>query len=99
MKIILFWQTDVLYCKCKEIQAVCVCLCMCSCFCTSIVDISRDLYVTLLCVDWQFIKVFVFLQREFSSKRHWIPILIHCVDQYGVKVVKLYGRVKDNELS
>lgn len=48
IKFIFDCQSDVLYSIWKGIQAVCVC----SCFCTSVVDISRDLYVTQLRVDW-----------------------------------------------
>lgn len=85
--LIFYWQynTDVLYSMCKGMQAVRVCLG----FCTSVVDICRDLYVTLLCVDWNFIEVFIFFQQEFTSQRQWIPILIHRVDQHGVIVFKL----------
>lgn len=60
---------------------------------TSVVDICGNLYVTLLYVDWQFIKMFVFLQCEFSTQWDWIPILIHSVDQHGVIIVKLQKKV------
>lgn len=91
MKLISSWQPDVLHSMCT-----CVCPCVCSCFCTSVVNISGDLDVTLLRVDRQFIEVFIFFQREFSSQRHRIPILIHRVDHQGVKVVELYGTVEDD---
>lgn len=64
---------------------------------TSVVDISGDLYVTLLCVDWQFIEVFIWLQKKFSSKRQWVSILINCVDQHGVIVLKLDGEIADDD--
>lgn len=69
--------------------------CVFSCICTSVVDVSRDLYVTLLRVDRKLIEVFVFLQRKFSSQRQRVPVLIHLVDQQGVVVVKLERTVHD----
>lgn len=54
--------------------------CLFLCICTSVVDVSRDLYVTQLRVDWKLIEVFVFLQRKFSSQRQRVPVLIHLVD-------------------
>ena len=69
---------------------------MCSCLCTSVVHISRDLNITHLRVHWEFIEVFVPLKREFSSEWHWVPVLIHRVDQQGVKVVKLDKTAEDD---
>ncbi len=71
---------------------------MCSRFCTSVVDVSRDLYVTHLRVDWQFIEVFIFFQREISSQRQRISVLVHRVDQHGVKVFKLERTAKNYHL-
>ena len=62
----------------------CVCVCV-----TSVVDVSGDLYVAQLCVDWQGIEVLICLQREFSSQRHRVPLLIVRVDQHGVIIIKL----------
>ena len=70
---------------------------MCSCSCTSVVNIRRDLYVTQLCVDWHFVEVFIFLQTEVSSQRQWVPVLIHLVDQHGVKVFKLERTAKEEQ--
>lgn len=77
------WPTVFLFLAVSASLRVCVRAC------TFVVDISRDLDVTQLCVHRQFIEVFILLQREFSSQRQWIPVLIHGVDQHGVIVVKL----------
>lgn len=69
--------------------------CVSLCICTSVVDVSRDLYVTHLRVDWKLIEVLVLLQRKFSSQRQRVPVLIHLVDQQGVVVVKLERTVDD----
>lgn len=67
------------------------------CFCfTLIVDVCRNLDVTLLCVYWQFIKMFIFLQWEFSPKWDWVSIFIHSVDQQRVKVVKLQRNIRES---
>ena len=68
-------------------------------FFTSIVNICRNLYVTLLCVHWQFVEMFIFLQGEFSAKCYRISILIHCVDQQGVKVVKLQRKITEQRVA
>lgn len=63
-------------------------------FCgTSVVHVRGDLDVAQQCVDWQIVEVLVFLQREFSSQRHLIPVFIHRVDQQRIKVVEL-GRTQ-----
>lgn len=74
---------------------MCVCVCVCLNLSTSVVNISRDLYVTQLCVDRQFIEVFVLLQSKVSPQCRRVPIAIHRVDQHGVKVIKLDRGVKD----
>lgn len=79
--------------RCHDDVVVLWCASVCAHACTSVVDIRGDLNVTLECVHRQIVEVFILLQRELSSKRQRIPILILHVDAHRVIIVELGSKL------